>query len=715
MGTAALLAPALQSFVAPGSTSSPAAPVAQLRGASSRTVTASSSHVAVTAALGTAAAAAAAGSCRQGRKLGFIRRFADATGATDQPFARGLIGGESAFAGNDFNFDPLGLAEKFPDDLAWFREAELKHGRVCMLAWVGLVVPEIVRIPGPDACYSATNVVEAHNACVGNPAIPFTANLTDLDGSQTGFQAGPLFQVYLFCGIVEMLTSFPKFNGISNKPGLTLENAGDYRLGLNFLPKDPEKAKEMKLKELKNGRLAMLAFGGAITQATLSGNSFPWLYAKSEVSSSDLSSSLRPSSSSFASGKMAGARGRVARQAGYKMSAAVPFLPMSPALEGIAGEEEGFDPMGFSLAIDIRWLREAELKHGRVCMLATLGWIATDLGMRVPGEPFQVSTIEAHDALVKYGTMPHMLVWLGLLETFGFLAITNMFDGKTDRKPGDFGLRGLYPADEKGQRGMQLKELRNGRLAMLAFSGIATSAVLTGDTWPFFATADKEQPKATGFSFCGASRALRAPATARRALETSRSMPFLPKPENLAGLPGHEAEFDPLGFSESFDIKWLREAEIKHGRVCMLATLGFAIEQYVTFPGMEGTPDALNAIYSAPGPTLQLLAVAGYIESSAYGGKLTMLDMFEGSDRQPGDLNFGKQFLPKDAAQAYDLKLKELNNGRLAMLAFSGMVHHNLVVKGALFPLIPDGWTGPQGSWNLDSVAGGLNSYQAGD
>jgi hypothetical protein len=39
--------------------------------------------------------------------------------------------------------------------------------------------------------------------------------------------------------------------------------------------------------------------------------------------------------------------------------------------------QEGFDPMGFSLAIDIRWLREAELKHGRVAMLATVGWITT--------------------------------------------------------------------------------------------------------------------------------------------------------------------------------------------------------------------------------------------------------------------------------------------------------------------------------------------------
>ena len=36
-------------------------------------------------------------------------------------------------------------------------------------------------------------------------------------------------------------------------------------------------------------------------------------------------------------------------------------LTADPTLDATAtGEEEGFDPMGFSLAIDIRWLREAE-------------------------------------------------------------------------------------------------------------------------------------------------------------------------------------------------------------------------------------------------------------------------------------------------------------------------------------------------------------------
>merc|ERR1719346_609945 len=429
-----------------------------------------------TVALGTMAATTAkAGTYAQSRRSGVVR-------CAEGKFAGGLLGGESAFSSFDYNFDPLGISERCPQFLPWFREAELKHGRICMLAWVGLVVPEIVRIPGPDPCYKS-NIVDAHANCVGADEL------------------GPLFQVFLWCGVIEMLTSFPKY---TSREGLTLLNAGDFRLGLNFLPKEPEKAREMKLKELKNGRLAMLAFGGAITQAVLSGNGFPWLYAsRNEAASGCLTSSvpLAGARSSIGSSRVA-----MKAEGGYKMSKSVPFLPVSPALEGYVGEEDGFDPMGVSLAIDIRWLREAELKHARVAMLATTGWIATDLGLRIPGEPFQVSTLEAHDAMVKFGAMPQMLAWIGYAELFGFLAIIAMMEGKTDRKPGDFYLRWLYPTDEKGQYEMQMKELRNGRLAMLAFGGIVTSAVLTQDTWPFFptgATARIPRTVDTGAALCG--------------------------------------------------------------------------------------------------------------------------------------------------------------------------------------------------------------------
>ena len=59
----------------------------------------------------------------------------------------------------------------------------------------------------------------------------------------------------------------------------------------------------------------------------------------------------------------------------------------------------------------------------------------------------------------------------------------------------------------------------------------------------------------------------------------SESVPFLKQPTNLDGsLPG-DVGFDPLGFSEVFDIKVLREAELKHGRIAMLAVLGWIVQE----------------------------------------------------------------------------------------------------------------------------------------
>lgn len=41
------------------------------------------------------------------------------------------------------------------------REAELKHGRVSMLAVVGYLVQQVVHLPSPDGIYDVSNPIDA--------------------------------------------------------------------------------------------------------------------------------------------------------------------------------------------------------------------------------------------------------------------------------------------------------------------------------------------------------------------------------------------------------------------------------------------------------------------------------------------------------------------------------------------------------------------------
>lgn len=63
-----------------------------------------------------------------------------------------------------------------------------------------------------------------------------------------------------------------------------------------------------------------------------------------------------------------------------------------PNFDPTAGDV-GFDPVGFSSFIPIDFLREAELKHGRICQLAVVGFAATDLGLHLPGAEHAVSLL----------------------------------------------------------------------------------------------------------------------------------------------------------------------------------------------------------------------------------------------------------------------------------------------------------------------------------
>merc|ERR1719201_1699356 len=139
----------------------------------------------------------------------------------------------------------------------------------------------------------------------------------------------------------------------------------------------------------------------------------------------------------------------------------------------------GFDPMGLSTPQNINWMREAELKHGRMCMLAWTGYCAVDLGIKFPGPRYEsLTSFMAHDALAKQELFFALLL-VGTFETIGFTQIYNMMDGVDDRAPGDFGFDPLKLLAGNEEQ-YKLAELTHGRAAMLAFSAVVTQSALPG-------------------------------------------------------------------------------------------------------------------------------------------------------------------------------------------------------------------------------------------
>jgi len=144
--------------------------------------------------------------------------------------------------------------------------------------------------------------------------------------------------------------------------------------------------------------------------------------------------------------------------------------------------------------------------------------------------------------------------------------------------------------------------------------------------------------------------------------------------------------FDPLGFTGKYDIKWLREAELKHGRVAMLASLGCIVQEFIHLP-FEATsnPVASEAFFQAPsGGLWQIFTVIGIIEHFSHGFKMSGSTMFS-TGRKPGNLGFDPLNLGKNPTARARYELAELKNGRLAMLAIGGIVHGSFITgKGPI-------------------------------
>jgi hypothetical protein len=153
--------------------------------------------------------------------------------------------------------------------------------------------------------------------------------------------------------------------------------------------------------------------------------------------------------------------------------------------------------------------------------------------------------------------------------------------------------------------------------------------------------------------------------------------------------------FDPLGFADKADAPTLqryREAELAHSRVAMLAVVGFLAGEAV-----EGSSFLFDSSISGPAIThlgqvpalfwVLLTTFIGAIEArraeigwvepeNVPVGKAGLLR----ADYIPGNLGFDPLGLkPTDPAELMTLQTKELQNGRLAMLAAAGFLAQELV------------------------------------
>lgn len=173
-------------------------------------------------------------------------------------------------------------------------------------------------------------------------------------------------------------------------------------------------------------------------------------------------------------------KGHVSLSLNAEKSAALPFLNRPPLLDGSMAGDVGFDPLGLSniddVGCDLYWLREAEVKHARVAMLAVVGILQVEIFGPAPGCEMAVEKCQTDAFWQIWGAHPQYIVFalimILIIETFSGIATTSGRESG-ERAPGDFGLDplGFTKGDPDKFARLQAQEIANGRLAMFAAAG----------------------------------------------------------------------------------------------------------------------------------------------------------------------------------------------------------------------------------------------------
>merc|ERR1712087_416572 len=319
-----------------------------------------------------------------------------------------------------------------------------------------------------------------------------------------------------------------------------------------------------------------------------------------------------------------------------------------------------WDPLGFTKDGDqnnFNRRRLTEIKHGRISMLATMGYITPEVAGKFPGYLSKTSNLQFSDVpngLAALSKVP--AVGWGQVLLYCLYCELVSFDFDWQKKQlstaGDYGFKPpLLATNDPELRKKRLSaEIANGRLAMMAIIGMFFQDGLTGSAWGDWALYTDSPLRAF---------------------------------ESELGVQAPLGFWDPMGFTKDGDQSKFhrrRLTEIKHGRISMLAAMGYITPEItgkIPFPlsfseklMFTDIPNGLAAISKVPAAGwAQIVVYCLFCEAACFDPAWQKKQL-----ETPGDYDFKPPFLTTNDPELKKRRLaSELANGRLAMMAIIGM------------------------------------------
>jgi hypothetical protein len=182
-----------------------------------------------------------------------------------------------------------------------------------------------------------------------------------------------------------------------------------------------------------------------------------------------------------------------------KQSSASVTLNLEPITNTGANFPETFgkawDPLGLMTSLDdrgVRWFQASEVKHGRIAMMATLGWMSQVSGFHFGGMLSTTDGISFEDVskvapFESFSKVPdagiyQILFIIGAVEGYQEMRQPHFIYGGL---PGDLG---AARAKDSAMPRLQAVEIKNGRLAMIGMASFFSAVALPGSvpTMPSF-------------------------------------------------------------------------------------------------------------------------------------------------------------------------------------------------------------------------------------